>query len=172
MGPVHCVAADLHDIKMFMSNYTTRSNMEFKKFVYFASLITLIITITLNVLFLYYTNKLDKDGCKCAMRWERIFMMVSLIFFIALGLISTLYYLKLPIWLGLVNSIVIVSYLIITRKFINEMKRDKCKCATKNKIFKILDVYNIIQFAMLALSIFILICLIGVFVYVRMKYGV
>jgi hypothetical protein len=126
---------------------------------YMVSVISSIVMVFLNSLFLYFTYELEKQGCECAMNWQRMFMMISLLVFITYSLFLILA-MRVPVWAALGMLALMISYVIITRNFIIKMKHESCKCATSNKIFKILDVFNWVQIVLLTIWIILAITIV------------
>lgn len=124
------------------------------------AIITVIITIVftvLNALFLYYVYQLHNQGCKCAMDWRRTFMEFSLAIFLLFNVATILFTpLKMPWWLVVILNCFTIAYVIITRQFVNKMKRDECACATHNVVFQTLDYFNMFQIVLVV----VLVCIV------------
>ena len=125
--------------------------------------------IALNAWFLFYVDRLEKRGCKCAMGWRRRFIEVSLLLFVimqAIGLFVN--WQDHFLWLSLAYQLLYISYVFVTREFIQEMKSSACECA-ETEAFEWLDVVNIIQIALLALALVVVLS--GVLVWATMSPG-
>ena len=109
--------------------------------------------IALNMWFLYYVEQLKAKGCKCALGWRRTFIQASLFLFIALAIVGLFVNWKnYFMWLNLAVTVIFIAYVVITREFIIDVKSASCKCA-ETAAFKTLDVVNILQIALMVVSV-------------------
>jgi hypothetical protein len=106
----------------------------------------------LNAWFLYYMDRLERDGCKCAQGWKRTFIQISLIAFLFMALVSIFVNVE-GHWfvVAVLFQALTISYVLITRQFITEIKSEQCLCA-ETPAFKVLDVVNMAQLVLLATS--------------------
>lgn len=120
--------------------------------------------LAINAYFLYYMDRLERDGCKCAQGWKRTFVEGSLILWLAsavihifVGLDSTWF------WVGPIVQLVILANIFVTRAFIMQIKSGQCACA-KTDAFKLLNIVNGVQLGFLAAALLIIIIvLVGAF---------
>lgn len=101
--------------------------------------------VLLNAWFLYYVEELKLHGCACALGWKRLFIMASLVVFIAVLIVSTFFRWETVVP-GLVPVYVLValSYVIVARMFIDDIKRAHCKCA-EGEALTALNIVNVVQ---------------------------
>ena len=112
-----------------------------------AAVVMTLIGLALNAYFLYYVDQLRRGGCACADGWKRSFMEASLVFFIVWAVVS-MFTRVTATWLMLVTTLVMLAYVVVARMFIEDVKRNDCRCA-ENNAFAFLNVWNWIQIAML-----------------------
>ena len=107
----------------------------------------------LNAWFLYYMDRMERDGCKCAQGWKRSFMQFSLIAFLSMAVVS-LFINVSGHWLGVsvLFQALTIAYVIVTRSFISDVKSDHCQCA-ETKAFRVLDLVNMIQLVLLGIAL-------------------
>jgi hypothetical protein len=103
----------------------------------------------LNIYFLYYMDRLDKEGCKCALGWRRQFVEVCLVYMLATQVLGFLF-MRSPL-IQIINMFVFVAYVIVARQFISRVEATHCDCAEK-PAFGVLRFINTIQLFILALA--------------------
>lgn len=106
----------------------------------------------LNAWFLYYIEQLKEHGCQCAIGWRRTVMQASLTVFVFSAAISLLGLSMgwnhnntlLSVILSVVLLSVSVTYIVITRQFIEHIEEIKCTCA-QTRAYDVLHWFNWFQ---------------------------
>lgn len=125
-------------------------------------LVLSLVFFALNCWFLYYIDHLQKKGCKCAESWRRSFMEFMLAVYVVLFLVGLIFPINhiLVGFLLIAYAILVVTYIVITRQFIDLMSESNCTCATDSEAFWWLGFINIIN--IVVLFIIVLFALIGI----------
>jgi len=113
--------------------------------------------LVLNGWFLYYVDRLEHIGCKCAMGWRRQVIETSLALFLLLGVAGLFinWQSHFP-FLALIMSAITIMYIVVTRDFIRHVRSSDCECA-ETTAFETLNIWNWIQIACVAFVLFMLI---------------
>lgn len=113
--------------------------------------------LVINAYFLYYMDRLERDGCRCSMGWKRTFIEASLIVWMVAVVVQLFMSIESTwFWIGPLVQIIILANIFVTRSFISQIKSEHCKCA-ETKAFKMLNIVNAVQLGLLAAALAILI---------------
>ena len=98
------------------------------------TILTLLIGMSLQACIIYYLNNLQTIGCECAMNSKRTFIFAYTIFSLLFGVPQlftdkvTKYLAKYPAAIfGL--SVLMISNIVITLLYIEDIKKANCKCS-------------------------------------------
>lgn len=125
-------------------------------------LLSALVGLALNAYFLWYVTWLE-DRCSCALGWRRSFLEFGYVTMLLVGLAMLLigsFIRESPLGVFLIfgASMIGLAMLFVVRSFIGKMRRTGCDCA-RTVAFRVLDVVNWIQFALLAFSIMLILLL-------------
>lgn len=128
--------------------------------------------LAINAYFLYYMDRLERDGCKCSQGWKRTFIEISLIVWLTSAVINIFVDLNSTwFWIGPIIQLIILANIFVTRAFIIQIKSGNCECA-KTKAFRILNIVNIVQLVLLAIALLsVIVTLVGAFAQSRAPVG-
>lgn len=126
--------------------------------------ISLLVSLTLSSLIIYYVTNLEKIGCECSMGYKRTYILAFSGFSIAYSLFATIYgvdklmvlYMKNPLLYAFPAIIAIgaIVNIVFTLMFIEEMKKKNCKCS--ESVYRdMMYVLAILQASSYALAIFL-----------------
>ena len=116
-------------------------------------LIMLFITLAFYVAFLVYLFKLEKIGCKCALNWRRVYIIV----FIFISLVWNLVNVFKPSLsknklLALIILTLFLMFLAFTIQYVNNLKKKKCECS-KEITRDIMYIYSWIMVVLICLVV-------------------
>ena len=129
-----------------------------------AMVVVALAMLVINAYFLHYMDRLERDGCKCSQGWKRTFIEGSLIVWLTAAVVQLFVGLESTwFWIGPLVQLVILANIFVTRSFIMQIKSGSCTCA-KTEAFKVLDIVNSVQLAVLAVSLsMVIFVLVGAF---------
>lgn len=116
-------------------------------------LIMFFITLAFYVTFLVYLFKLEKIGCKCALNWRRVYIIV----FIFISLVWNLVNVFKPSLsknklLALIILTLFLMFLAFTIQYVNNLKKKKCECS-KEITRDIMYIYSWIMVVLICLVV-------------------
>ncbi len=93
-------------------------------------IVFILLAVAINAYILNYLYYLEKNGCKCAMNWRRIFIMVFIGFSLLLSILSLfkIDVLTASIILSVFAGLSIANVVIILQ-YVYMLKKEKCACS-------------------------------------------
>lgn len=109
------------------------------------------ITIILWTYIFSYILKLEKIGCECALDWRRTFIKYYIVLVIVIAMCKIFgIFEKIPIIFRLAVSVGTLAFIIITYKYVHDLKKKKCECS-RELARDVLEIVNYIQLGILVL---------------------
>lgn len=116
------------------------------------------VVITINIWFLVYLIKLEKEGCKCSLDWRRYYIIAYIFVLIGWNVFNLVYPIQSHLMFSVVMVIAAILFIIFTFQYINLLKSRKCNCS-EDIAKRVLSIYTWVLvgfFVIILLQVFIM----------------
>ena len=111
------------------------------------------VVITVNIWFLVYLIKLEKEGCKCSLDWRRYYIIAYIFVLIGWNVFNLVYPLQSNLIFSIVMVCAAITFIVFTFQYLNLLKSRKCNCS-EDIAKRVLNIYTWVL-----VGFFVIICL-------------